>query len=205
MTAPSTAPPSPLSLGAAAVLLTAAAGVVGSLDWPAPRRTMSGWQVADVPTSLLALVVGTALVCLTVAATLTRPWALGSTTAAATWVVLAAASTFAQGWNDVYFAALGSGEGPVIPVFDWLFTFVPVLLVGVAARPLGRRAHLRATLGMGTLVLPLLALGWALYDDGGILETLLGSLYAAAVFGVVPLLIALAITLPRNRRATPVG
>ncbi|MGY1840988.1 MULTISPECIES: hypothetical protein [unclassified Modestobacter] len=205
MTDEGTAHPGPLPLAAAAVLLTAAAGVVGSRDWPAPRRTLSGWQVADVPASLLAVVVGTALVCLAVAAALTRPWALGSTTAAATWGALAVVSAFAQGWNDVYFAALGGGEGPVIPVFDWLFTFVPVLLVGVAARSLGRRAHLRATVGMGVLTLPMLALGWALYADAGLAEALLGSLYAAGVFGVIPLLIAVAITLPRNRRATPVG
>ncbi|OMQ16100.1 hypothetical protein A7K94_0204805 [Modestobacter sp. VKM Ac-2676] len=40
--------------------------------------------------------------------------------------------------------------------------------------------------------------------DAGLAEALLGSLYAAGVFGVIPLLIAVAITLPRNRRATPV-
>ncbi|MGY1749405.1 hypothetical protein [Modestobacter sp. SYSU DS0511] len=205
MTEHRSAHPGPLPLAVAAVLLTAAVGVVGSLDWPAPERTLSGWQVTDVPASLLALVIGTALVCLAVAVALTRPWALGSTVAAATWGALAVVSAFAQGWNDLYFAALGGGEGPVVPVFDWLFTFVPVLLVGVAARPLGRRAHLRATVGMGALTLPMLALGWALYADAGIAEALFGSLYAAAVFGVVPLLIALAITLPRNRRSTPVG
>ncbi|MGY1858008.1 hypothetical protein [Modestobacter sp. SYSU DS0290] len=204
MTGERSARPGPLPLAAAAVLLTAAVGVVGSLDWPAPRRTLSGWQVADVPASLLALVVGAALVCLAVAALLTRPWALGSTAATATWGALAVAAAFAQGWNDVYFAAL-SDEGGVIPVFDWLFTFVPVLLVGVAARSLGRRAHLRATVGMGVLTLPMLALGWALYGDAGLTEALFGSLYAAAIFGAVPLLIALAITRPGNRRPTPVG
>ncbi|MGY1842751.1 hypothetical protein [Modestobacter sp. SYSU DS0875] len=205
MTADRTDAPGPLPLAAAAVLLTAVVGVVGSLDWPAPRRTLSGWQVADVPTSLLALVVGAALVCLAVAAALTRPWALGSSAAATTWWGLAVVAALAQSWNDLYLAALGGGEGPVIPVFDWLFTFVPVLLMGVAARSLGRRAHLRATIGMGVLILPMLALGWALYADSEFAEALLGSLYSAAVFGVVPLLIALAITLPRNGRATPVG
>ena len=45
----------PFLLGGAAVVLAVLAALVGARGWPRPDRTSSGWQVADVPTSLLVL------------------------------------------------------------------------------------------------------------------------------------------------------
>ena len=188
----------PAQLAGIAVALTALACVIGALSWPAPTRTTSGWQVADVAPSLLALVAGTGLVCLAVAAALVAPRALGSRPAAATWWVMAVASVLAQVWNDLYFAAL-AGTGGVIPVFDWLFTFVPALVVGLVVRRHGPAAHLRATIGTGVVTLPMLALGWALVSQQeSTVGALAGGLYATALFGALPLLVAVGVTRPRG-------
>jgi hypothetical protein len=177
--------------------LTVLACVVGVFGWPAPARTSSGWQVADVPPPLLALLLGIAAVSLAVGTLLVRPSSLGAVGAAAWWL-LGLASLFAQVWNDLYFAALrDGGGGAVIPVFGWLFTFVPALVLGLTTRRTGRAAHLRATLGTGIVTLPLLGLGWALYgsaEGGG--AALVGSLYSATLLGALPLLVALALTRP---------
>ena len=51
----------PVTVAAVAVVLTCAAAALGALpDWPAPVRTLSGWQVTDVPRATLALVVAAA-------------------------------------------------------------------------------------------------------------------------------------------------
>ena len=140
--------------------------------------------------------IGTAVVCLAVAAVLSRPASLGSPAATATWWVMAVASALALIWNDLYFAALASGKsGAVIPVFDWLFTFLPALVVGLVTSRHGRAAHLRATLGTAIVTVPLLGLGWSISGEGGTLPgALAGGLYSAAVFGVVPLLLAMVLT-----------
>lgn len=190
------------TLGGVAALLTVLAVLAGSREWPAPRRTTSGWQVAAVPASLLALLAGTAVVCLAVAAVLARPHRLAAPTAAVWWG-LAAVSALALVWNDLYLAALGD-EGPVIPVFDWAFTSLPTLLVGLVARRQGPGAHRRATLGLAVVVLPLFALGRPLADSDHDLGTVAGGLYTAVLFGVVPFLIAWALTrAPRTRGAAP--
>jgi hypothetical protein len=186
----------PARIAGTAVLLTALASLLGSLRWPVPTRTTSGWQVADVAPSLLAAVIATGLVCLVTAAVLVRPGTLGSTAATATWWVLAVASVAAQVWNDLYFAALAT-DGGIIPVFDWLFSFVPALVVGLVARRSGPSVHLRATLGTGIVTLPMLGLGWALAAQADSLGTAVaGGLYAVAMFGALPLLVAFAITRP---------
>ncbi len=188
----------PALLAGIAVALTALACVVGALSWPAPTRTSSGWQVADVAPSLLAVVVGTGLVCLAVAAALVLPRTLGSRLAARTWWVMAVASVLAQVWNDLYFAAL-DGSGPIIPVFDWLFTFVPALVVGVVGRRHGWAAHLRGTIGTAVVGLPMLGLGWALASQQDSLSSALAdALSTTAFFGVLPLVVAIVVTRPRS-------
>jgi hypothetical protein len=144
------------------------------------------------------MVVTTGLVCLAVAAVLVTPRTLGSRLATATWWVMAVTSVLAQVWNDLYFAALAD-TGCIIPIFDWLFTFVPALVVGLVARRHGPAVHLRATIGIGVVTLPMLALGWGLAAQAGTLShALAGGLYTSAFFGVLPLLVAVAITRPRR-------
>ena len=101
-------------------------------------------------------------------------------------------------WTDLFLAALSTDDGPVIPVFDWLYTAVPALIVGLATRSAGGRAQLRATLGTAVVTLPLFALGWALLDSSGGVVAFLGALYSTAFLGVVPLVIAVAATRPRR-------
>lgn len=189
----------PTGVVTAAAVLTGVAAVVGALvPWPSPERTGSGWQVADVPPSTAGLVLGAAVVCLALAGALARPWSLPGRAAAVTWWVLALASAAALTWNALYSAALSAVDsGAVIPVFDWLFTFVPALVVGLATRAAGRRAQLHATLGTAVVTLPLFALGWALLSSD-VLDAVLGALWTTAVLGVVPLLVAIAVSRVRS-------
>ncbi len=184
----------------AAAVLTCAAAAFGALvAWPPPERTTPVWMVADVPPSTAALVVGAALVCLATGGVLVRPGSLPGRAAPVVWWLLALASALALVWNAVYSAALSAGFfGAVIPVFHWLFTFVPALVVGLVTRSAGSPAQLRATLGTAVVTLPLFALGWALLTPSGDLLGFLGALYGTGVLGVVPLGIAVAVT--RSRR-----
>jgi hypothetical protein len=197
----------PVQLVVATVALTVAAAVVGALGWRAPRRTSSGWQVADVPAGLAVAVVATAVVCLAVAAALTRPERLGRAVAVVWWL-LAVVAVLAHVWNDLYFAALGGDPdfGPIIPVFDGFFTFLPALVVALVAIPAGREHQLRAGLGTAVLGVPLLALGWSLYGTPDDVATgALGVLWPTAFFGVAPVAVALALTVPLNPRSSPAG
>jgi hypothetical protein len=186
-------------VGAVAVALTVLACGVGALGWPLPERTTSGWQVTDVAPSLLALVLATAVLSLSVGTMLVRR-SLDSPGRTAIWVVLGSASMPAQVWNDLYLAAL-AGPGGVIPVFGWAFTFVPAVAAGLLARSAGRVAHSRATLGTAVVTLPMVGLGWSLYGSAdGVASGLFGSLWSAGILGVLPVLIALAITRPPPAR-----
>ena len=188
---------------AAAALLTVGAVLLGARSWAVPTRTTSGWQVIDVPTGVLTLLIAVAVVSGAVAAVLVRPHRSGPLVAGRWWLLMAAAGA-ALVWNDLYLASL-RGDGGIIPVFDWAFTFVPALLIGLLTRRSGRAAHLLATLGTGVLTLPLLGLGWALVSDVGFGQTVGNALFSAGLFGVVPLVIAVGVTVPPTRRSTPVG
>lgn len=188
------------------MLLAVVASLVGARGWPGPARTSSGWQVADVPASLLVLLACAAALCVGVAATLTRPWQL-PLPVAVVWVLFALIAVFAHGWNDLYLAAMADpGGGALIPVFDGFFTFIPALLVALAAIPAGRRAQLRAGVGTAVVGVPLQALGWSLYAaPEGYLPASLGSLWPAFFFGVLPVAVALALTVPLNSRTATAG
>jgi len=192
-------------LGTVAIVLTVVMSAVGALGWPTPARTSSGWQVADVPPGLLVLLLAAGLACPALAAVLARPWTWRAPGAAAVWAVLVALSVFAGVWNDLYYAALSQQLGPVIPVFDWLFTSVPALLAALLTRSRGRALQLRAALGTAVVSLPLLALGAALYSaPDGFASGFGAGLSSAAFFGVLPLVVVLALTAGTDRR-TPVG
>ncbi|MFQ1002347.1 hypothetical protein [Modestobacter sp. SSW1-42] len=178
-----------------ALLLTGAAAAVGSRGWPAPERVLSGWQVADVPPSTLILVVAAALICLAAGAALARPTTLPKR-AAATWWLLTVASALALSWNALFSAAMSADDGPVIPVFHWLFTLVPALVVGLQLREMRARTQLRAAVGTAVITLPLFALGWALLVGGEGWSAVPGTLRVTAILGLVPLLLALAVARP---------
>ena len=191
----------PAAVAAVAVALTCAAAALGAVPgWPAPERVLSGWQVADVPPSTLAVVVGAAAVCLALAGALVRPGSTlpGRALPALWWGVVVAAAA-AQVWTDLFFAALSTDDGPVIPVFDWLYSLVPALLIGLATRGAGARAQLRATLGTAVVTLPMHALGWGLLSPGGVGDVL-GTLRVTAVLGLVPFLLVLSTTRVHSRR-----
>jgi hypothetical protein len=195
-----TASAGPAGIAVAAAVLTVAATGVGTLvEWPSPVRTTAGWQVADVPAATVGLVLCAAVLCLGVAGVLARPRSLPGRLVPVTWWLLALASAFALAWNALYSAALADQVGgAVIPVFHWLFTFVPALVVGLGTRSAGARTQLRATLGTAVVTLPLFALGWALLASPGGAVAFLGALYDTAVLGVVPLVVAVAATRPRR-------
>ena len=195
-----TAPAGPGPVVRAAVVLTCVASAVGALvPWASPERSTSFWQVVDVPPSTAGLVLGAAAVCLVLAGLLVRPSSLPGRAAPVTWWLMTLASAFALAWNAVYAAALSTVvSGAVIPVFHWLFTFVPALVVGLATRAAGPREQLRAILGTAVVSLPLFALGCALLVPSGGLTAILGALYSTALLGVVPLGIAVAATWRRR-------
>ena len=188
--------PRPATTVAATVVLGVGAALVGTLGWAVPRRSTSGWQVTAVPAELLAVLLATAAVCAAVAAVLTRPARFGPAVAV-TWWALTAAAGSALVWEALYLASLRD-DGGVIPVLDWLPTFVPALLVGVVARRHGRAAHLRATTGIAVATLPLSALGWALSSGEGTGVALAGAIWSTGLLGAVPL--AVAVLLTRVRR-----
>ena len=171
--------------------VTVLAALAGGWGWPRPDRTLTGWQVTAVPASLLVLLVGAALVCVASAVAVTPRACLGGLAArAAVWsaVVLSVA---AQVWNDLYFAAMSADTGPIMLR---LFTFVPALVATVVTRRLGRRAQFRAALGTGVATVPMVALGGALYrQTEGLLTATIGGVYTAVVFGVLPIVVAVAV------------
>lgn len=193
-------------LGGAVVLLSVAAAVVGALGWPAPDRTSSGWQVAAVPTSLLVLLLGVGVFCLGVAAVLSRPWRLPALTAVVWWL-LGLVAVGAHTWNSLYFAALADPlGGALIPVFDGFFTFIPALVVGLAAIPAGPSAQVRATLGTAVVGVPLLTLGWSLFHaPQGVLPAASSSLWSGVLLGAGPAAVALVICLRLTHRPAPTG
>ena len=193
-------------LGGAVLVLSVAAALVGALGWPSPDRTSSGWQVAEVPTSLFALLLSAGVLCLGVAAALSRPWRLPVPTAVVWWL-FGLAAVGAHTWNSLYLAAMADPlGGALIPVFDGFFTFIPALVVGLAAIPAGPGAQLRAGLGTAVVGVPLLTLGWSLFNaPEGVLPAAGYSLWPGAVFGVAPAAVALVICLRLTDRRTSTG
>ena len=200
----------PLTVPLAALGLSVLAAVLGSLDWAVPARTASGWQVTDVPGPLLLLLVGTALGCLAAAAVLVPRACIGGPVALVAWWTAVTAAAATEVWNGLYYAAMSTDPGPIIPAAVWLFAFVPGLVAVVGARPVGRRAQLTAAQGTGVVTVPLLALAGALYDQGGgvgggVVTAVANGLYTAVVFGVVPLVVAMALLRAPSRPAAVTG
>jgi hypothetical protein len=173
-------------------VLTLGAAVVGTAPWPLPAQG-PGWRVADVPPSLLVLVLGTAGICLAVAGVLVRPASLPGRLAPPLWWLAVLAAAFALGWNALHSAALSDlVVGAVLPVLDWLFTFLPAAVVGLATRRAGLRAQLRAMLGTAVVTVPLFTLGWALLDSSPGVVGVLEALHGGSLLGVLPVLLAVA-------------
>jgi hypothetical protein len=152
------------SFGAIAVL-TLAASVVGSLDWPLPERVYGGWQVGAVPGALTALLAISTGVCVVVAALTVHDARvpLGSP-AGLVWLGIVLAAAAALVFNALVLAAdADENVGALIPIFHWAFTLVPGLLAGVALSRRGGAATTAAALGTGVVTLPLFALGFALF------------------------------------------
>jgi hypothetical protein len=185
------------TMGATAVL-TVVAVLLGQRDWAVPERVLRDWQVAAVPSSLTALVLGVTGICLLAGAAVTlrdaavRPrdpvflvWSAVSLLAAAALV-----------WNALVLAADSRFEtGAIIPVLHWAFTFVPALATGLAARNRGPHRAVAAALGTGVVTLPLFGLGWSLLSSRDPIAAGIGnSFWITAVLGVGPLAIAAAIS-----------
>ena len=188
-------------VAAAAVGFTCLVAAVGALgSWASPERITTGWQVADVPPSLLGLTLATAGVCLAVAAILVRPRDLPGRVAPAIWWAAVVTAAAALVWHDLFLAALGRTGDAAIPVIDWLFTLLPAAVVGLATRRAGSRTQLRAILGTAVVTLPLYALGWGLFSSAEGWSAVTNTLRATGFLGVIPLLVAVVAT--RRWRST---
>ena len=182
---------------AATAVLTVGAILVGQRDWAVPERVLRDWQVADVPSSLTALVLGVTATCLLVGAAVTlRDAALRPRDPVfLVWLAVSLLTAAALIWNALVLAADAEFEtGALIPIFHWAFTFVPALLTGFAARGLGAGRAVAAALATGVVTLPLFGLGWSLFTSRDSLGAGIGSsLWNTALLGAVPLVIAAAI------------
>ncbi|MGY1625278.1 hypothetical protein ACI789_23990 [Geodermatophilus sp. SYSU D00965] len=187
-----TAPSRPGTVAVVAGVLTLAAAVVGTAPWPLPAQAPD-WRVADVPPSLLVLVLGTAGVCLVAAGAVARPATLPGRLVPALWWLVVLVAAFALGWNALHSAALSDlVVGAVLPELDWLFTFLPAAVVGLATRRAGVRAQLRAMLGTAVVTVPLFTLGWALLDSSPGVVGVLEALHGGTLLGALPVLLAVA-------------
>jgi hypothetical protein len=199
MTTPPVSRLSPAQLArsiGAIVVLTLAASVVGTLDWPLPERVYGGWQVAAVPWALVALLVAGTAVCLLVATALTVRDArlpLGSP-AGLTWLGIVLAAAAALVFNALVLAAdADEMVGVIIPIFHWAFTLVPGLLAGALLFRRGAAVAQAATLGTGVVTVPLFALGFALFfSPESPPDAVPSTLWITAILGAVPLLVAVA-------------
>ncbi|WP_166503535.1 hypothetical protein [Modestobacter italicus] len=188
-------PLSPRSVAAAAVGLTCATATVGALGtWASPERITTGWQIADVPPSLLGLTLATAVICLALAALMVRPRALPGRVLPAIWWAAVVTAAGALVWNDLFLAALGTTGDAAIPVLDWLFTLLPAAVVGLATRGADVRTQLRALLGTAVVTLPLYALGWGLFSSAEDWPAAINAVRVTALLGGIPLLITLVTT-----------
>ena len=193
----------------AIVVLTLLVGASGLVDWPKPElSTTSPWLVAEVPAALWALVLGTAVICITVAAWVTATAAglrLGDRLLLS-WLALVLVSAAALVWNALYAAALSSaGSGAIIPIFHWLFTLVPAVLAGALFTHRGREERWAAALGTGVVTLPLFHLFAVLVVGGDPWLTIVGSLTLTGPLGVAPLIggVALAGVMGERYRRGP--
>ncbi len=190
-------PRRPWAALAATAVLTVGAVALGQRDWALPERVQGGFEVAAVPASLVALVLG-----VTAAGLLVGSWAVLGRRAVrpgdavfVAWLVVSLLAAAALTWNALFLATDAASEpGPIIPVFHWMFTSVPAVLVGLVARSRGGAAAFATALGTGVVTLPLLGLGWSLLASREPALTGFGNaLWLTATFGVLPLVIALAI------------
>ena len=190
----------------ATAVLTVGAILAGQRDWAVPERVLRDWQVAAVPSSLTALVLGLTATCLLVGAAVTlRDAALRPRDPVfPVWLAVSLLAAAALVWNALVLAADAEFEtGALIPVFHWAFTFVPALLTGFAARGLGAGRAVAAALGTGVVTLPLFGLGWSLLGSReGVWTGIGNSLWTTAILGVVPLVIAAAIARSSATTAT---
>jgi hypothetical protein len=186
--------PLPLRTITGTAVLTVLAIAVGQRDWALPVRVLDGWQVAAVPASLTAVVLGSAVVCLVLGAwtTLRDSGLRPRDPAFLAWLFLVLVAAAALVWNALTLAADAAYVvGALIPVLHWAFTFVPALLSGLAARTRRPATTLAAALGTGVVTVPLLGLGFSLFASReSFLGGFAGSLWLTAILGVLPLALA---------------
>jgi hypothetical protein len=193
----------------AIVVLTLLVGAAGLPEWPKPELSAtSPWMVADVPGALWALVLGTTAVCVAVATVMTaRAAGVGTGDRVfLAWLALVLLSAGALVWNALYAAALSTTSfGAIIPIFHWLFTFVPAVLAGALFTYRGRETRWIAALGTGMVTLPLFHLSSVLLVGGDLWLTAVGSLSLTGPLGVAPLVggVALAGAMGERYRRGP--
>jgi hypothetical protein len=187
----------PLAPVAAIVALIVVVSVAGLVVWPVPALSdTSAWMISDVPAVLWALLIGTTVLCMAVAVAVTgRTVALDRRDPVTlAWLALLLLSAAALVWNALYAAALsGTSFGAIIPIFHWLFTFLPAVLAGALFTRRGRAACWAAALGTGVVTVPLFQLFAVLLLPGQGFMTLLGSLTLTVPLAVLPLVGAVAI------------
>ncbi|WP_156036500.1 hypothetical protein [Blastococcus sp. URHD0036] len=178
---------------AAITALGSAATILGLLQWPSPvwAGSAGGWLIEDVPAALWVFVLAMTVACMATAVILT--WRSSSLrlrgVAFWLWLVLTVLAAAALIWNALYSAALSTiAFGAIIPIFHWLFTFVPAVVAGLIFGGHDGRARTSAALNTGVVTVPLFAMSWALLaSDGLSLAGVAGVFLITVRLGVAPL------------------
>jgi len=191
---PTSVPVAPIVATVALTLLVSAAGL---LEWPVPDlSSTSGSEIANVPGALWALVIGIAVLCVGVAVVQTARTAGLDRRDPVTlaWLGLVLLSAAALVWNALYAAALSAtSSGAIIPIFHWLFTFLPAVLAGALFTRRGREARWAAALGTAVVTVPMFHLFSVLILPGDVLVRAVGAWTLTGPLAVVPLVGAVAL------------
>ncbi|CCH90143.1 membrane protein of unknown function [Modestobacter italicus] len=178
----------------ACTLLTVGAVLAGTAvsagRRPAPEDSLvPGPLPAEVLWLLLAVtVVGVVVAVLATGWSVPLAW---RSRAGVAWLVVLVLGAVA-GVIDAAGVAINAplASGPPIPVFHWLFTFLPAVFGAVVSRAPSGRGRCAAALGTGVVTLPLLAMTWALSGVGPAPDRLADVVWLTVPLGVVPLAIA---------------
>jgi len=146
-------------------------------NWATPTQTLQAPWVEDVPKPLvLALLAAAAVPALTAVVLIRRvagPEIRHRTLALVAVVVVAGA--VAASWGALYIASIPAFE-PLIPIFDWTFTAVPVLMATALA---GREAPPAGATAVGLLaaapIWSVSYLGWGVHSGPGAVLPALGA------------------------------
>lgn len=169
--------------------------LTGFLPVGSPVRVASVFQVTQVPGRLWLLLVLWTVILLTLAQLCTKNLIVTDHRRVLhAWTVLQIVLVIVLVFNALVLAAEGAADsGAPIPIFHWLFTFIPTVLAALVTRRRGNYQGTRAAFASGILSVPFFALSWTLYLSGVKEEFSLEVVRLVLELGVLPYVIGVAL------------